>query len=242
MLRFIRTALLGACLLVAAAPLAHAATPSTLSYQGVLTDGGGNLLPDGPYNLTFRIWDAIAGGSALWTEAHVGVPVTKGGFSVVLGSITPINLPFDIPYYLGVQVGADPELIPRVALTSSPAAMSLWMLGDTFSPAGEASWYSSTSGLGWGGGYLHLYGRAPFNTLVNLEADFSGAGTWAYLAGAGSTALLWDGDTGGGSGHGLSGSSSMCSSRSAGNARRSRRRDARRCSTNLASPGAWNGT
>lgn len=63
MSRSIRAALLGACLLLAAAPLAHAQPLSTMSYQGVLTDGLGNLVPDGNYNLTFRIWNAAAGGS-----------------------------------------------------------------------------------------------------------------------------------------------------------------------------------
>jgi hypothetical protein len=54
------------------------------------------------------------------------VAVSKGGFSVLLGSATPLNsLAFDEQYYLGITVGAGPELAPRVRLASSPYGMSL---------------------------------------------------------------------------------------------------------------------
>ena len=43
----------------------------------------------------------------------------KGFFDVTLGSVNPLNLPFDKPYWLGVTVGADTELTPRMQLTSS---------------------------------------------------------------------------------------------------------------------------
>lgn len=93
--------------------------------QGVLSDDLGNLVADGAYDLTFRIYDVPVGGVALWTEVDPGVAVVKGGFSVVLGLTTPINLAFDQTYYLGVQVFADAELTPRVRLASSPYALGL---------------------------------------------------------------------------------------------------------------------
>ena len=74
------------------AALALAQAPSTMSYQGVLSDDLGNLVADGAYDLTFRIYDVSVGGVALWTEVDPGVAVVKGGFSVVLGLTTPINL------------------------------------------------------------------------------------------------------------------------------------------------------
>jgi hypothetical protein len=41
-------------------------------------------------------------------------------YNVNLGDVTPISLslPFAIPYYLGVSVGTDPEMTPRIPLTS----------------------------------------------------------------------------------------------------------------------------
>jgi hypothetical protein len=112
--------------IVAAA--AQAAVPPTISYQGVLTDAGGNLVPDGSYDMTFRIYDVASGGTALFTEPHTGanqVAVAAGGFSVILGGLVPLTLPFDAPYYLGVEIGAAGELAPRVPLTAGPYSLSL---------------------------------------------------------------------------------------------------------------------
>jgi len=109
-------------LTMATSSVALAQMPQTMSYQGVLTDGAGNLVADGSYSVTFRIYSLAVGGSALWTETQPTVAVTKGGFSVLLGSVTPISLPFNVPYWLGVSVNGGAELSPRVALSSSPYA------------------------------------------------------------------------------------------------------------------------
>jgi hypothetical protein len=126
MIRFRRTALLVASCFTALllAHTAHAAVPSTMSYQGVLTDGGGVHVPDGTYALTFRLYDASTNGVLLWTETQASVPVAAGLFSVVLGSATPLGLPFDRQYWLGIAVGADPEMTPRTSLTSVPYALA----------------------------------------------------------------------------------------------------------------------
>ncbi len=106
----------------------RAQVPQTLSYQGVLTDVGGAIAPDGNYDVTFRLYSAASGGSLLWVESHTGanaVQVVRGGFSVTLGSLSPLTIGFTAPLWLGIQVGADPELSPRVALTASPYALGL---------------------------------------------------------------------------------------------------------------------
>lgn len=105
----------------------RAAVPRTTSYQGVLTDGVGVPVADGPYDLTFRIYDTSFGGTALWSESHAAVAVTRGNFAVVLGSITPIALPFHQQLFLGVTVGASSELAPRVVLTPSLQSLALRM-------------------------------------------------------------------------------------------------------------------
>jgi hypothetical protein len=104
---------------------AWAAAPSTISYQGVLMDNTGAIAADGLYNFTFRIYDVGSGGAPLWTETTNNVTVTKGGFSVLLGNLTPIALPFDRSYYLGIVVNGQPELVPRVVLGASPYALGL---------------------------------------------------------------------------------------------------------------------
>lgn len=106
-----------------------AQVPQTMSYQGVLTDAGGNAVPDGNYNLTFRLYDVAVNGAALWSEQQV-VPVSNGVFSVILGSVVPLALPFDRQYWLGVTVGDGSELTPRIQLTSSAYSLNAQSIVD----------------------------------------------------------------------------------------------------------------
>jgi hypothetical protein len=124
MIRFRRAVLFLVLSLYAFAPAAQATVPSTMSYQGRLTDGAGNNVADGPYAVTFKLYDAVTGGALLWSETQPGVTVTGGLFSVVLGSSTPLAVPFDRQYWLGIAVAADPEMAPRAPLTSVPYAMA----------------------------------------------------------------------------------------------------------------------
>lgn len=97
-----------------------AAVPHLISYQGMLTDELGYPLTD-TLDLTFRIYDAAEDGSQKWEETHNDVAVIDGLFHVVLGgSTTPIpsSAFADTVCYLGITVGADPELLPRIRLTS----------------------------------------------------------------------------------------------------------------------------
>jgi hypothetical protein len=96
--------------------------PPNMSYQGYVTDLTGTPVTDGNYNFTFAIYTTEAGGVALWTETHPTVAVAKGLFNVVLGRGNPANplvIPFDQAYFLGIRMGADPEMTPRVRLTTS---------------------------------------------------------------------------------------------------------------------------
>ena len=93
--------------------------PETINFQGVLKDASGNVVPDGNYDLTFKIYDAATAGTQLWSETK-SVGVSGGVFSTQLGSVTPINLPFDAQYWLGVTVGSGSELSPRTAFSAVP--------------------------------------------------------------------------------------------------------------------------
>ena len=96
--------------------------PEFMSYQGVLRDGIGNPVPDGMYALTFRLYDVETGGVALWTEAQT-YDVQGGMISVKLGKGVPLSgVEFDVPYWLGISIGAEPELVPRVELATVPYA------------------------------------------------------------------------------------------------------------------------
>ncbi len=103
--------------------LALSQIPQTLSYQGVLKDAGGTLVPNGTYQLTFNLYTASSGGSSLWTETQM-VPVADGMFNVILGSVTPLTVAFDVPCWLGVTVGNGGELSPRIQLASSAYSLN----------------------------------------------------------------------------------------------------------------------
>ena len=123
--RFVPTFVLLAIAL--GATMARAQVPQLISYQGVLADNAGQLVTDGNYDITFRIFDSVTGGSALHDETHVGVPVSKGGFSVLIGSVAgdPLLLPFTVPYWLEIQVAPDASpLSPRIQLVSAPYAQT----------------------------------------------------------------------------------------------------------------------
>jgi hypothetical protein len=110
------------CLLVVSAS-AFTQIPRQISYQGLLADVNGKPAADGTHMLQFRIYEAESGGAPVWKETHDQVQVSGGVFSVYLGSVRGLALKFDKPYWLGISVGNDPELIPRLKLSSSPYSL-----------------------------------------------------------------------------------------------------------------------
>jgi hypothetical protein len=106
-------------------PSLLAEVPRLINYQGILTDSGG-LPINGTPDLTVRIYaDSTAGATALWTEPHTGVQVDDGLFNVILGSVTtiPDSLFEEAERWLGITVGVDPEMTPRMRITSVPWAL-----------------------------------------------------------------------------------------------------------------------
>ncbi|MDP3024507.1 MAG: tail fiber domain-containing protein [candidate division Zixibacteria bacterium] len=99
--------------------LAYAEIPKMINFQGRLTDAGGKFVPDGNYSLIFRIYSDSTGGTDKWTEEQI-IAVSKGLFNAILGSITPIpdSIFNYLDTWLGIQVGADPEMSPRQRLSS----------------------------------------------------------------------------------------------------------------------------
>ncbi len=90
-----------------------------ISYQGRITDSGGNAIPNGPQFVTMKIYDSDVGGIELWSSGIREVTVLNGVFTYILGDSVafPTGLfAGDSIRYLGVRVGTDPELTPRVPL------------------------------------------------------------------------------------------------------------------------------
>ncbi|HEY3296828.1 MAG TPA: hypothetical protein VGL38_15460 [bacterium] len=145
---------------------AFAAVPQKISYQGVLTNASGVVVPDGNYDLTLSLYDTLSGGTALWTEAQL-TAVSHGIFNVVLGSVVPITKAFDKPLFLGVAVAGGAELSPRTLLTASPYSLNAPVMGFVSSSA------TTTISTGWTNyedEQLTLYCPGPGYVVVHSTA------------------------------------------------------------------------
>lgn len=122
----------------------YAATSSNLNYQARLLSSNGNIVPDGYYNIEFKLYSSATSGAALWTERYsdtngatagndTRVRVVNGYLSVNLGTNTafPTNINWDQDMWLTMNIGGpaqtaspvfDGEMSPRIKLTAVPYA------------------------------------------------------------------------------------------------------------------------
>ncbi len=129
--------------------IASAATGTNekINYQARLLTSTGAVVPDGSYNIEFKIYqdgDGVLGGgdeTLKWTETRISsnkVLVKNGYFSVYLGSVTPFGGAIDWnqdTLWLSVNIGGtgspsyDGEMSPYTRFSSSPYAMNSKLLG-----------------------------------------------------------------------------------------------------------------
>ena len=97
--------------------------PNLIDFQGSLTDAQSAPV-SGQRQLTLALYAADSGGSTLWQETQT-ITVLDGIYSVSLGAQTPF--PEDLwetaQLWLGVQVGTEPEMAPRVRIVAVPYAL-----------------------------------------------------------------------------------------------------------------------
>jgi len=109
--------------LVAAAAPAAAQVPNLLGYQGRLLRADGTAAT-GTASVTFTVFDAATGGSALWFEAQT-LGLSDGYYSTLLGLVTPV--PDAVfaggPRWLEVKVGGE-ALAPRQQIGAAPYALA----------------------------------------------------------------------------------------------------------------------
>ena len=173
-------------LMLAAATIA-AAVPETMSYQGVLRDDAGAVVPDDAYAMVFTLYDAEFGGNSVWTEPQT-VDVVDGIFSVILGEFTPLSASFDQQYWLEIEVATN-TLSPRVKLASAPyalrAAVADSILGgipegdDDWEINGTDIWHEGDVGIGVGSANpidaLEVRGKVSFHNDLDVmgQTQFS---------------------------------------------------------------------
>jgi hypothetical protein len=156
---------LGAGLFVAAAvvvaPTALAQVPQSVTHQGRLFDGNGAPITQ-TLDVVFSVYDAFDAVAPIWTETH-SVSFDNGYFSVVLGEDEPLDdvILDGAVRFLGIQVGADPEMSPRAPVHSVPYAIragiatdvdgdihpSSVSIGSTLVIDSNGDWVGSPSGL-----------------------------------------------------------------------------------------------
>jgi hypothetical protein len=118
----VRLAAVTLATMVVLGPMEAQAAPRLLPYQGRVTDAAGTPL-NGQFQIQFSLYSVSTGGSALFTQADQ-VTVTNGLFSVVLGTGGfPSGLFDNGNLFVGIKVGADPEMTPRQQLL--PVAYAL---------------------------------------------------------------------------------------------------------------------
>lgn len=100
-----------------------AQVPRVINYQGRLTTG--DVPAAGTFQISFALYASASGGEPVWTEAH-DVPVTDGVFEALLGSKEPLAealLASGDQLYLGIRVGDEVEMAPRLLLASAAYAI-----------------------------------------------------------------------------------------------------------------------
>lgn len=147
--------------------------PALLSYQGFVTDDQDVPL-DGPANLEFALFATATGGTALWTEAHAGVPVTDGIFHAVLGSVTALDPAlFDSnDRWLESRVEGVP-LVPRRALHSVPYALRAAVADVALSGGSGDDWENNGADVYRGTGNVGIGTSAPAEPLHIVDPLFA---------------------------------------------------------------------
>ncbi|MFT3764704.1 MAG: hypothetical protein QM820_04185 [Minicystis sp.] len=116
-------AILAAGAIAMSTPAAAAGVPQTLTHQGRLYDAADQPL-DATLSVKYAIYADASATTPLWTETDT-ITFDEGYFSVTLGQTTPFTAGlFDGSVrYLGITVGNDPEMKPRVPVHSVPYAL-----------------------------------------------------------------------------------------------------------------------
>ena len=96
------------------------ASPNQMAYQGVLT-GSNGLAVSGSVSATFKLYSVSSGGTALWTQSKT-LNVNRGHFTTTLDNLNATYFPSTEDRYLGITIGSDVEMQPRVQLLGVPVA------------------------------------------------------------------------------------------------------------------------
>jgi len=169
--------------------------PSTIAFQGYLTDLSGNPVND-TVDLTVSLHTAPDNGTQVWTDLISDVEVVDGVYGAALGPDgTPLlgSIDFSTQLYLGVAVDGI-ETSPRIALAGVPYARRAAVsdavdtptLGDL--PCAEFQ-IAHHNGSAWEcvflgsyiGSWIRTHCRVYFGQRDNCNSCTDDPTTWGYV-------------------------------------------------------------
>lgn len=181
--------------------------PTTINIQGVLTNVAGVPVTNGVYSISFRLYNSAQSDVILWLETQSDVNVAAGVFSTQLGKISPLTLPFDQTYFLGIKLGQNPEMSPRIELTAVPYSLMAKNIEDNSISTGKLQnnavtldkivtpLISSINGITNDGGNVNLVAGANVSiTTDNVNKSITISSTGEGGGGTGSILQLTDGN------------------------------------------------
>ncbi|MEM1115284.1 MAG: hypothetical protein AAGJ11_02190, partial [Bacteroidota bacterium] len=158
--------------------------PREIPFQGALQDGGAPVATS--TSVTFRLFEAASGGTAIWTETQTVTPDADGAFAVRLGAGTALPGDLGGPLWLELTVpsgGGSQVLGPRTALGAAPYALGLYGLTVTPNASGTNPTYgpnlvggSPANTVGTGVGGATISGGGGTNNRNRVTADFGAVG------------------------------------------------------------------
>ena len=98
-------------------PACAQSVPDSINYQGKLTDSLGQPVPDGPYQVQFKLYTVDTGDTPFWTSSSVNVTTSGGLFTTQIQPLTAADLAGKTDVWLEIIV-SDPNgpqtLSPRM--------------------------------------------------------------------------------------------------------------------------------
>jgi microcystin-dependent protein len=206
--RVLSAAALGTLLIAAFPALAADPVPLSINYQGKLTDGSGNLVGNGNYEIKFQIWSDETTGTLIWGKIYP-VHIQDGYFNVILGAggtavagatQTDLSQAFsESTRFLGLTVTRDlsglvasqQEIAPRQQFLSAPYALRTLSAAsaDKLGSLGPGGYLQSAGGTVSGNvsvnGTFGVTGTSGLqgNTTVSADLTVSG-GTFTVKSGS----------------------------------------------------------